>query len=255
MEEINYEMIQQYLGGELTAAEVAAFELEMKTNAELAKEVALYKTIDEEMKRSKAGEKDEKELTSSLQSLTNEYFNTPKGKVIGIKKYWWYVATAAAAAVIAFILFRPASDEAFDNKKLYAHYTTNTEELATGIRGDKNDSLLKAASAYFNFGDFKMALPLLQLATASRPEDIQLQLAVGYCHMQTNSDDSAQLIFTKIETGNSVYKSKAHWYKALLFLKQNKIDECYSSLQLLPATADNYKDAQELMKKISKRKQ
>ncbi|MFT5891542.1 MAG: hypothetical protein ACI9Y7_001646, partial [Dokdonia sp.] len=60
----------------------------------------------------------------------------------------------------------------------------------------------------------------------------------------------AEQIFVNLSTGNSVFKYKAQWYNALNFLKQGDTDRCKQILQDLPQEAENYKNAQELLKKL-----
>ncbi len=252
MSGINYEMIQQYLNGELTAGEAAAFEAEMNNDPALAKEVQLYRSIDNEMTEQQQQGKKEGELKATLQNLTGEFFAVPRPKVISIKKYGWYAA-AAAAVIIAFVWFNGSSSENFDNKKLYAYYTKNGPELSSGQRGD-NDTLLERGIRYFNNKEYQQAFGILQPLVSKQRDDIQLYLALGYCYMQTGNDEEALSIFNKVIAGSSVYQDQAYWYKALLLLKQNKIAECYTVLGYLSATADDHQQAEELMKKIEKQR-
>jgi tetratricopeptide (TPR) repeat protein len=251
MSEVNYEIIQQYLSGELSAEDAAAFEGQMKSNPELAREVQLYKTIDDEMKGDMKHSANDEQLKQSLKNLTNEFFETPKAKVVSLKKYWWIAA--AAAAIIAFIVLRPAANQVFDNEKLYAYYTQDAAQLSEGTRGGNDDTLIEKAVKLFNKKEYKQALPLMQQAAASRPDDTELYLSLGYCYMQSGNIDTALTVFNKVSKGNTVYKNQAIWYKALLLLKENKVDECYSILQSIPKDADSYKEAKGLIKKIEKR--
>ncbi len=252
MNEINYEIIQQYINGELSNDEVVAFEAAIRANPILAEEVKLYKTIDREMQEQVVGKANATDVQTSLQELTNEFFSTPKAKVISVKKYWWAVG-AAAAAVLLFFLLRPAFNTRFDNAKLYAAYTKDVKELSTEVRGGNTDSLLSAAAKLYNTKNFKAAIPLLKEVVDKVPESKEFYIAAGYCYMQIENTDSAILIFDEIIKTTSIYKSRAQWYKALALLKQNKIDSCYADLKLIPEGADNYKAARELMKKIEKR--
>jgi predicted Zn-dependent protease len=254
MSEINYEIINQYLEGELSGEALLSFEQELKTNPELVKELALYKMINEDMSEHSRQEQEEQDLTGNLKKLNEKYFNEPSGKVIRFSR-WWYAGIAAAAAAVLFFVIRPFAGPEFNNQKLYAYYMNDIESLSGGQRGNPADSLLVKAADFYNQKDYTKALPLLKDILTSKPDETQLKLAAGICYLQTGRFDSATAVFDEIANGTSVFNNEAVWYKALAALNQNRLDECYRILEKLPAEASSYKEAKKLMKKInSKRK-
>jgi predicted Zn-dependent protease len=253
MSEINYEIINQYLEGELSGEALLAFEQEMLTNPSLAKEVALYKNINDEMSAHLQQEKEEQALIGNLKKLSEQYFKKPAGKVRSINR-WWYAGVAAAAAAVLLFVIRPFSGSSFNNEKLYTYYIKDVESLPGGERGNPDDSLLVRAADLYNQKDYTKALPLLRDILARKPDETQVKLASGVCYLQTGQFDSATRVFNEIVSGTTVFKNEAVWYKALSALKQNKLDECYRILESLPAEASRYKEAKELMKKIKSRR-
>lgn len=249
MSEINYEIISQYVDGELSGEALFAFEKEMQANAELVKEVALYKTINEELSQQVKNEKEEQALTNNLKGLSENHFKKDQAKVKSINR-WWYAAAAAAAAAILITVIRPFPSEPFNSEKLFAYYIKDIEELPAGQRGNNDDTVLIKAVNFYNNKDYPNALPLLQNILTGKPDETELQLAAGICYLQKGQYDSASNVFDRIAGGSTVFNIQATWYKALVFLKQNKIDECYHLLAALPNDADRYKSAQQLMKKI-----
>ena len=249
MSEINYEIINQYLEGELSGEALLAFEKEMKANPVLAEEVTLYKKINEEMHLQAQQDKEEQALTGNLKKLNEQYFKKPAGKVRSINR-WWYAGVAAAAAAVLFFVIRPFSGSSFNNEKLYTYYIKNVETLPGGERGNPDDSLLVKAADLYNQKDYAKALPLLRDILTRKPDETQVKLASGFSYLQTGHFDSASGVFDEIASGTTVFKNEAVWYKALAALKQNKLDECYRLLESLPAEASRYKEAKELMKKI-----
>ena len=252
MSEINYEIISQYLDGELTGDALAAFEKQMQENADLAAEVNIYKTIEAEQTFNIKHRAEKENLTSSLHELNKTYFKKNEAKVVTMNR-WWYAAAAVAAAVILIFVIRPFGGEAFNNEKLFAYYSKNVEPLSAGQRGAKTDTLELKAVDLFNKKDYAGSLPLLKKVLAEKPNETDLLLANGISFLQVNQTDSALRIFNIIAEGNTVYKKQAIWYKALVLLKQNNLNECYIKLESLPPEADNYKEAKELMKKIKAR--
>jgi predicted Zn-dependent protease len=252
MNEINYELINQYLEGELSGEALLAFEQEMLVNPDLAKEVTLYKKINDEMSGHLQQEKEELALTGNLEKLNEQYFKKPQGKVRSINR-WWYAAAAAVAAAVILFMISPFSGSSFSNEKLYAYYSKDVEALPGGERGNPDDSLLVKASDLYNRKDYSKALPFLREILTRKPGETQLKLASGICYLQTGQFDPATGVFNEIASGTTVFKNEAVWYKALTELKQNRLDECYRILESLPAEAARYKKARELMKKIMSR--
>jgi tetratricopeptide (TPR) repeat protein len=252
MSEINYEIISQYLDGELTGEALTAFEKQMQEDAELAAEVNIYRTIESDQSFNILNKAEKEKLAASLTGLTKDYFKKNEAKVIGINR-WWYAAAAVAATVVFILILRPFGGETFDNEKLFAYYSKNIESLSAGERGADNDTLILQAINLFNKKDYEQSLPLLKKILTSKPNETDLIIATGICYLQTNHPDSAIKIFDRVANGNTVYKSEAIWYKALALLKENKPEECYKVLESLPADADNIKEAKELMKKIKEK--
>lgn len=248
MSELNQEIIEQYLDGELTGEALLAFEQEMQANPQLSKEVSLHRTIRDEMRQSILHRQEEQEVSRALQELGQQYFKKEPGKVISTRR-WWYIA-AAAAVVLLFLLIRPLFTRSFDNEKLFALYIQDVQGLPEAQRGSDNDSLLITAARLYNHKEYANALPLLQAITARQSAGTEFRLAAGVCYLQTGSYDTAAKIFDTIAAGATVFKNRALWYKSLVLLKQNRLEECYAVLATLPADADNYKEAQKLMKKI-----
>lgn len=255
MSEINYDIINQYLDGELFGEALLSFEEQLKTNAVLAEEVALYKSINEEMRLQAQYGKEEQVLRDNLGTLNDQYFKKKAtGKLRSINR-WWYAAVATAAAAILVFVLWPASSSSFDNEKLYAYYTKEVDPLPGGERGNGDDSLLIKAAALYNQKDYTKALPLLRDIGTRKPGETQMKLALGFAWVQTGQYDSGTIVFDEISNGATIFKNDAIWFKALAMLKQNKLDECYRLLEGLPTDAGKYKEARELMKKIDSQRE
>jgi tetratricopeptide (TPR) repeat protein len=250
MSEFNYEIIDQYLAGELTGEELAAFEQQMQADPALANEVQLYKALGEEIKQANQPDTIEDSLRNNIAALNTTYFK-PKATVVKMKKIWWLGAAAAIAAIVL-LLVQPFAGEKFDNEKLFAHYSANTDELSSVQRGGTdNPELVKAAELY-NSKQYQLALPLLEKLVTAYPDDKDLLLAKGVSVLQNGKAESAIPIFNAISSTETVYKNSALWFKALSLLKMNKLAECVTVLRSLSTGADRYKQAQELIKKIEK---
>lgn len=251
MSEINYERINDYLDGQLSGEDLLAFEKEMQANAELAREVALFKTTGNQLSAQLKNLEEKEELTETLKGLNTTYFKKPEVVVRSFSR-WWYAA-GVAAAIILFFIIKPLQHQSLSNEALFIAYSKNVEELPGAERGNKDDTMLQRATSVYNKKDYASALPLLQNVLAGKPEEIQLYLAMGICYLQTGKYDSAINVFDTIANGNTVFKTEAIWYKALVFLKQNKLADCRSALQSIPPGGYQFKEAAALLKEIEGR--
>lgn len=254
MNEFNYDIIDQYLRGELEGEALQDFEKQLAENKDLANEVALYKNIDEEMLLHFKNKDNEEGLRSNLQDLNKKhFFDTPKTKVVQFNK-WWLAVAAAVIGIIVLIVNPFASSTKFNNQTLYAAYTSYVEPLPTTERGNNIDSLQIEAANLYNQKKYTEALPILLEITGKKQNEKQLLLATGICYLKLEKLEPALSIFNTLSAEQTVFKDKATWYKSLIFLKQNKLTDSYNTLQSIPPSADDYKAAKELMEKINAKK-
>lgn len=245
MKQFNYEIIDDYLNRRLTGAGLTSFEKELNEGGELAKEVALYALIEKELKNNVAEDKDQDAVKTTLSDLSQRHFNN--NKTTRVIKLWPFAA-AAAAAILLFIFFNPFSNDKFDNKELYSSYSGQLYQFSPTERGVEDSLILKAAILY-NKNNFSEALPLLAEAQKNFVND-ELKLVIAICLLKTNKDDEAITALDRVIAGKSVYIGEALWYKAMLLLKQNKLQACSGVLKLISPDSDKYKDAQDLSAKI-----
>jgi hypothetical protein len=255
MNEFNYDIIDQYLRGELEGEALQDFEKQLAENKKLANEVALYKNMDEEMLLHFKGKDNEEQLRNNLQNLNKKhFFDTPKSKVIPFNKWWLATAAAVVIGLIVLVVNPFSTTTAFNSQALYAQYTSSIEALPTVERGNDTDSLLVEATNLYNQKNYTKALPILLEVVSKKQNEKQLLLAAGICSLKTEKLDTALAIFNTLSAEQTVFKDKATWYKALIFLKQNKLTDAYNVLQLIATNADDYEAAKELMEKIKSKK-
>lgn len=258
MNEFDYEKIDQYLEGELSGTELQAFESELKINEPLAKEVALYKTIQDDLRNHLSRQQKGASATeNTLSQLNNKYFSAEKAntdtKVISIKNkkpLFYMLAVAASIALFFFIkplLFSPG----LSNQQLFTQYA-QVENLDFTVRGDNNDSLKIIASKLYNEKNYAAALPLLETLSLKYPDETNLALAKGVAYLQTKKYEEAIKVFDSISRGNSVLKYEAVGYKAMVYLLQNNTEACITELSKIPPDASRYEQSIALIKKLKK---
>jgi hypothetical protein len=129
------------------------------------------------------------------------------------------------------------------NDANYSDY--NQHDTALFMERSVGDQNLKAAQEAFNAKDYKKAVVAFDKITDFRDPELQLFYAISL--IETNNYPEAQLFLDQLRNGNSVYKHKATWYLALSYLKQDKKEACKSTLKEIPADAEDFEKAQELL--------
>ena len=246
MEESRYILFENYLYNELNATEKTAFESQLQTDVDFLQEFEIYKNLEASLSSKFNNEKEELDLRATLTNLGNEYVKEEEvakkeTKVISLFNYKSLMVAASIALLIGFFLMK-------DGNPVYGDFA-NHGTLEIVVRGENSEDIIDAEKA-FNSQNYLDALQALKILSDAQPKDIELQLYKGICHLELNNFTDADRIFEEISTGESAFSTKATWYKALSFLKQEKIAECKVELQKIPATAEEFKQAEKLLKKL-----
>jgi len=93
-------------------------------------------------------------------------------------------------------------------------------------------------------------LPLLQAYQRQKPEDLQVELYLGICWLETQQYAKANAVFQKISETESSFKDYGQWYLALSYLKQGNKTACRKTLQEVPAESEFAAKAQKLLKRL-----
>jgi tetratricopeptide (TPR) repeat protein len=244
---IDYDYIARYIYNELSDSEKTAFEQKLKSDAEFAEAYKLYSSIENTMQQDTVG--DEDAFREQLTPYQQKYFSGATTPTKSKPKRWLYIAIAAAAililvfTIIPFNKTTPKTDEV-----LYAAYA-QYEKIDETIRGD-NDTVsktFKKAADLFNTRQFAAAIPLWE---SIKDKNVQALIWLGVCNMETKNYTAAIANFDTIINGNSVYKDKAQWYKALCYLKQKDKKTCKELLLKITDGSSYFKQANDLLKEL-----
>ena len=246
MEELKYIEFENYLKNELTEIEKKAFENKLQSDADFKQEFEIYKALETSLSSKFKNEEGEKELRKTLTNLGNQYINEEKGtkkkfKVISLFNYKKLMFAASIALLIGFFIFK-------NGNPVYSDFA-NHSNLELVVRGDSNEILLKAQEA-FNAKNYKTAFAQLTILEEQLPNDIEIQLYKGICLTEMDQFSQAETIFNTISDGNSAFKYKATWYKALNLLKQENFEACKEVLKTIPESAEEFEQAKKLLKKL-----
>ncbi|TXG37435.1 tetratricopeptide repeat protein [Seonamhaeicola maritimus] len=249
MEDKNYILFESYLSGELSSDEVAAFELRLNTEPEFNQAFNTYKELSSFLENKLENEEASAAFEANLKKISDKHFSKDelvsegkqKSKVFKFYKY------AVAASVIFFLgLF---TFNQFSNPT-YSDFD-NHGAISLTVRGEQNQQdLIKIAEEAFNAGDYINAEEALIDLIKQDVENIELKLYQAITSIELNKFDVADNLLEDIKNGNSAFKHKATWYHGLSKLKQKDHKACVDILKTLPEHADDYEDAQALIKKL-----
>jgi hypothetical protein len=265
MEEIVYKKIEAYLSGNMSAEEAKQFELEIASQPELKEEVALYKSINHHLTETSYDDDSlsntayKKEIESYIQSDEGEAI---KKKLLKVKEDYkatsekgkpkirslYYILSAAAAVILLFGLFFTGNS----NESLYSDYYKVSDLPSFTNRSDQA-SLLSKASTAFKEGDLDTSLNTFQEYIATGKEvDPLVYVYTGLIYSEKENLEKAVEQFDFLENAQGLDRSRALWYKALAYLKFDKVAE--AKIMLTSILEDpfnyNYKEAKELLEKL-----
>lgn len=252
-DEIAYdERIDQYLRGQMSENERAAFEQDVKVDDYLRERLRvtslLIKGIQEE------GAKRNKAQYDAVKSMSEEEFLKAIKPDTGIPKWVKWVASAAAVILLIIVarplLFAPSGNNITNLVALVEEYNQpldNAPKEFESIRDQINNSNNKDALALVDniqelADDLKSSIPVDPGVTKGVDE---------------KSDEPSHTASTKSENSEINYDDYACWYKALAYMKAGEKDKAVEQLNILKENGTDssfIEKANELLKKIDELK-
>jgi tetratricopeptide (TPR) repeat protein len=242
-----YELFEQYLGGDLNAAEKAAFEQRLQTEPEVQALFTDYKNIQTDFIQYESAKPGEAALTGTLTELNREHFaaaaQPATAKVVSMKRRFYMIA-AAASLIMGFFLLKPLFFTSQGN--LFNKYYD--EEGLSVSRGETDTA--STVANFYNQKEYAKALTLLEPYTEAHPTATDLLMAKGVCYLQTGRFAEADAVFAPVAASATVYSQRAQWLQAMVQLKQANKPACKTILEKINNTSAYYERAQRLLKAI-----
>jgi hypothetical protein len=239
MNEERYILFGQYLENELSAEEKTNFEKQLSEDTELGSAFETFKELNLHLEHKFGNETELNAFKKNLKSISKEHFKTKKSKVVAFKP--WQYAIAASVAILAGLFFFQNINPSFEDY--------NNPEMATFTeRGDVNENL-KLAQDAFNAKNYKAAIPYFEgVLKVNKSPEIQYFYAVSL--LENNQFQKAEINFSELKSGTSIYKNKATWYLALSKLKQKDYTSCKEILLTIPDDFEDYDQVQQLLNEL-----
>ena len=246
MEDKDYIAFEDYRSGTLNADEKTLFEARLKDDAVFKAEFELFQEMSDHLSHHIGSEDATADFKTNLETISNRFFQE-KDLVSDKKstpKYSWFYRLGVAASVVILIGFFIFNNF---NTPSYSDYN-NFDPVSLSVRSG-NTLHIKAEDA-FNSKNYTEAIVLFNKLLVDNPGNLELQLYKSLALLETNQFTEADSLLNKISETNSAYKNSAKWYLALSKLKQERVDECITVLKTIPEIAENYEDAQKLIRKL-----
>ena len=243
MKDQNYILFESYLSKELSQDEIATFESRLKNESGFNQAFNTYKELASFLEHKFENEATSIAFQDNLKTISNTYFEKQETakKVVRFKP-WQYAMAASVVLLIGIFTFNNFSNPTFND---YNNY----DIISLTVRGEQ-DALLKTAENAFNNENFAKAEAVFGQLLAHDDSNKELQLYRGIALLELDKFDEADSLFSRLSNMPSVYKNKAIWYLALSKLKQEDNNACLKILRTIPEDADDYKEAQKLIKKL-----
>ncbi|MFD0835082.1 tetratricopeptide repeat protein [Mariniflexile aquimaris] len=243
MDDQDYILFENYLLGELSKEETIAFETRIETDPKFKESFNTYKELTSFLENKFENEAASTAFQTNLKNISKTYFDKQESPVKSIKfKPWLSAAAASVVLLISIVLFNNLSTPVYSD---YANY----DSISLTVRGEQ-DALLHTAENAFNAKDFAKAEEAFKSLMVLDKDNVELQFYRGVANVELNKFETAEKLLLSLSKGQSVYKNKAKWYLALSNLKQEEYDECIEILKTIPEDAEEYKQAQKLIKKL-----
>ncbi|WP_299243867.1 hypothetical protein [uncultured Aquimarina sp.] len=260
MDEDIYKKIEAYLGGDMTSEEQKQFELMMSKDIELQKAVKLSNEINHHLHEESwlSLEKSEnKQAKNDIEDyIKSNEANEIKSKIslagkrykksqYGLRRRLLIVSIAGVFVItlVSTVFFNQNSS----TTNLYSKYYTENDLPSIVKRGSQNELLNKGIIA-FKARKYEKAITFFE-DYLKENNDPLLYSYIGISYLELDKTKEALSSFDKLLYSSSLDKSKALWYKSLLYLKMNDTVELKKTLSniISDSTNFNYNKAKELL--------
>jgi tetratricopeptide (TPR) repeat protein len=229
-------LIDNYLRGLLNQDEIERFKLRLKSDLEFKKTFLLEQALwtsqndsdwsfanqkSEEVKTYKKllEDNDLQNLKKTLSRVNEEFKASPKKKT---RFNFYYLVAASIALLICLSLFLNQDPS---NQQLVKDYIDTSNLPSFVSRGDESADDLIEAQQYFENKNYQKSLDIFIPAIETDNTNGSIYLYAGIAQMELEQYNTAEVTFEALISSNLLDAPKGYWYKALLYLKQDRIDE------------------------------
>ena len=164
-----------------------------------------------------------KKLRATIADANSE-FNAKK--TVGNRRLFFYLA---AATIVIFLGFQFFLNQSISNQDLYKDYIALNDLPSFISRGNANADLVKAQHLFEN-KEYEEALSIFQSQLDQSENKGNVYIYKGISQIELKRFSEAEETFNALINSNLLDAEKGYWYKALLFIKSDRIEEAKASL-------------------------
>lgn len=194
-------LIENYLLGNLSSEEERDFLAQVKNDPELEERLQHHQRIQRVI--------DEDPMITAFEKVVGEVVRDNREPSFRI--YWGIAASVVIAVGLSLFAINYFSAPDLSSKQLAQAYFEPLSDAMTSR--DEGDSLTSRAMTFYNQGDFKGAIPILEQLVLTKEPFAELYLAVAY--MGVGDYVAAQTIWEKLSVDDPIYPNTILWYAAL----------------------------------------
>lgn len=244
MNDQDYIVFEGYISKTLSEKEITGFEDRLESDQAFKQAFNTYNELNEFLEQKFENQDASNAFKGNLDTISKSYFKTEKTvKRVARFTPWKYAIAASIVVLFGFFLFDNFSEPTYSD--FSSHDNISLIERGTQA------SDVKTAETAFNSKDYSKADMAFKSLLELDNTNTEYQFYRAISNIELDKFDIAEGLLHSLKEGHSVYKHNAIWYLALSKLKQKKYDACIEILNIIPEEADDYKDAQKLLKKLN----
>lgn len=248
-------LIDAYLNNTLSKDEKIAFEKQMQTDPTLKEDLSIYKTMQESFnendwhipnkdKHKEALLEIKKELKSEplqqisqhIKNAEQQYFEEVNTQKVKPKRF--YTLAIAASILLCISIGLPFL---FANDSLEDHYNTYQDwDNIPSLTEKGTDNTASEIETLFNAKDYKGIIKYYEEEVTKDTLHPYSLLKVGSAYFYNGNYNIALDIFDAFIGLNTIDSSRGHWYKLLVYLKQDNKVKVEETLKIISSNKANY---------------
>ncbi len=261
--------IERFITGMMTGDEMESFQSQINQNADLAKEVELQKNINAFLQYEPLSENpEETDLIKKIDQIRKSSEGQAlKNKIIAVGKQYFeeentllkekkkpnirmYFVAATVVVIIALSLLLN-NNSSLSNHELYSAYYDSSDLPTFVTRGEVKD-YKSTVVEQFKEKEYENVIALVKDYRVKENFNHLLFLYSAISYSELGYVDKAIMELNYLEKSNSLDASRAHWYKALIFLKEDMSEKAKNELNTIISDPNNYNfdQAKKLLKKL-----
>lgn len=240
-------LLYNYFSNQLTANQERIFEELLKTDTEFKKQFDFEKDLKRVIREKKG-----KELKLKLGDFEKNLPKKTPVRTLPRTNYRKWAMAASIALLIGLGWLGYLNFSGPDYGKLYdKNFQQYPNTVYAITRSQSTESIERAAFSAYELGDYQAAIRNFNNIPETDKKEY-LNFYLGLSHLNLGQTVEAESFFKKVISSNSEFSPEAHWYMALVALKEENKKEALQYLEVLISKYDyNKEKALKLMNELN----